>query len=222
MTLETVDLIAGWTSLVLTLMVFSYIFADNFLYRIAVHILIGTAAATVAITIIDGVVIPWIDLTLRDADSSDPEILIVGVVPLILALLLFLKSNGLLTSLGNIGSALLIGVGTGVALVGVTTVTIFAVVNEAGQSVTDDNALDAAVLIVGTITTLLYFQYLSLRSRDGTPRRALPLQLVAVVGQGFIAVTFGALYAGAILTSLTVFSGVIQDQLIFLLDRLGG
>lgn len=222
MTLETVDLIAGWASLVLTLMVFSYIFADNFLYRIAVHILIGTAAATVAITIIDGVVIPWIDLTLRDADSSDPEILIVGAVPLILALLLFLKSNGLLTSLGNIGSALLIGVGTGVALVGVTTVTIFAVVNEAGQSVTDDNALDATVLIVGTITTLLYFQYLSLRSRDGTPRRALPLQLVAVVGQGFIAVTFGALYAGAILTSLTVFSGVIQDQLIFLLDRLGG
>lgn len=222
MTLETVDLVAGWASLVLTLMVFSYILADNFLYRIAVHILIGTAAATVAITIIDGVVIPWVDTTLSDADSNEPAIFIVGIIPFIVAALLFLKSNGILTPFGNLGSALLIGVGVGVALVGVVTVTLFAVVNEAGESVNDDNALDATILLVGSITTLLYFQYLSLRARDGTPRRALPLRLIAVIGQGFIAVTFGALYAGAIVTSLTVFGGVIQDQLIFLLDQLGG
>jgi hypothetical protein len=222
MTLETVDLIAGWASLVLTLMVFSYILADNFLYRIAVHILIGTAAATVAITIIDGVVIPWVDKMIVNVDGDEAGTIIAGVIPLILGLLLLMKSMGILTPLGNIGSALLIGVGVGVALVGVVSVTLFAIINEAGESVNDDNVVDAAILIVGTIATLLYFQYLSLRSRNGAPRRPLPLQLVAVVGQGFIAVTFGALYAGAILTSLTVFGGVVQDQLIFLLDQLGG
>lgn len=222
MTLENVDLIAGWAALVLTLMVFSYVLADNFLYRIAVHILIGTAAATVAITIIEGVVIPWVNRTVVDADTDEPATLIVGIIPLILGLLLFLKSNGLLTSIGNIGSALLIGAGVGVALVGVVSVTLFAIINEAGESVNDSNTLDATILLVGTITTLLYFQYISLRSRDGTPRRPLPLQLVALVGQGFIAVTFGALYAGAIMTSLTVFGGVVQDQLVFLLEQLGG
>ncbi|MCI0708644.1 MAG: hypothetical protein L0154_00635 [Chloroflexi bacterium] len=222
MTLENVDLIAGWAALVLTLMIFSYVLADNFLYRIAVHILIGTAAATVAITIIEGVIIPWVNRTVVEADTDEAGAIIVGIIPLILGLLLFLKSNGLLTSIGNIGSALLIGAGVGVALVGVVSVTLFAVITEAGESVNDSNALDATILIVGTITTLLYFQYISLRSRDGMPRRPLPLQLVALVGEGFIAVTFGALYAGAILTSLTVFGGVVQDQLIFLLEQLGG
>ena len=222
MTLENIDLIAGWAALVLTLMIFSYVLADNFLYRVAVHILIGTAAATVAITIIEGVVIPWIDRTVVKADTDDLSTIIVGIIPLILGLLLFLKSNGLLTSIGNIGSALLIGAGVGVALVGVVSVTLFAMIKEAGESVGDSSTFDATVLLVGTITTLLYFQYISLRSRDGTPRRPLPLQLVALVGQGFIAVTFGALYAGAILTSLTVFGGVVQDQLVFLLEQLGG
>jgi len=35
-------------------------------------------------------------------------------------------------------------------------------------------------------------------------------------------VTLGTLYAGAILTSLTIFSGVFRDQLQFILDKVGG
>jgi hypothetical protein len=38
----------------------------------------------------------------------------------------------------------------------------------------------------------------------------------------FITLTLGALYAGAILTSLAIFSDVIREQLQFILDRVGG
>ena len=44
MTPENLDLIGGWVSLVLTLLVFSYLLADTFLYRIAVYLLVGVAA----------------------------------------------------------------------------------------------------------------------------------------------------------------------------------
>jgi hypothetical protein len=49
----------------------------------------------------------------------------------------------------------------------------------------------------------------------------LPMQVLAGIGQVTISITLGALYAGAIITSLTVFSGVIQTQLEFLLEMVG-
>ena len=78
------------------------------------------------------------------------------------------------------------------------------------------------VLVGGTICTLIYFQYLSRRTNTGKTRRPLPLQIFAIIGQGFVSVTLGALYAGAILTSLNIFSTVINDQLRFILEQLGG
>ena len=64
MTPETLDLIAGWVSLVLTLLVFSYLLGDNFLYRIAMHVLVGVAAGYAAIVAVESVLIPWLNDTL--------------------------------------------------------------------------------------------------------------------------------------------------------------
>jgi hypothetical protein len=46
--------------------------------------------------------------------------------------------------------------------------------------------------------------------------------LLSSIGQGFMMIAFGALYAGAMITSLTIFSDVIDTQLRFILDRVGG
>lgn len=223
MTLEQVDLIAGWAGLVLTLMVFSYLLADNFLYRIAVHLLVGAAAVFVAVTAIEEVVIPWFDITLvhPDADAGIGP-LILGALPLVIVILLLFKSIPRYNFLSNLGSSVVIGVGTGVALVGVVMATLLPLVEDTGRSVNQENGLNALILIGGTICTLISFQYLSRRRRDGTVVRPLPIQALAWIGQGFIAVTLGALYAGAILTSLTIFSSVINEQLRFLLEQLGG
>jgi len=43
---------------VLTLLVFSYVLGDNVLYRIAVHVLVGAAAAYIAIVATEGVLYP--------------------------------------------------------------------------------------------------------------------------------------------------------------------
>ena len=222
MTLEQVDLIAGWASFALTLMVFSYVLADNFLYRIAVHVLVGAAAVYVAIAALEEVIVPWVNLTLIDPASEDGGIRILGVMPFVIGIFLLFKSITRYAPLGNLGTSLLIGVGTGVALVGVVLSTLFPTLEAAGNSFQHEDGLNGFILLAGTICTLLYFQYVGTRRADNTVQRPLPLRAISTLGQGFIAITLGTLYAGAILTSLTIFSAIVNEQIRFILDQLGG
>ncbi|MDX5298874.1 MAG: hypothetical protein LPK85_07985, partial [Gammaproteobacteria bacterium] len=74
------------------------------------------------------------------------------------------------------------------------------------------------IIILGTITTLLYFQYLSVKQPDGEITRPLPLRVASVIGQVFLIVTFASLYAGAILSSLSI----VSERLAFLLAQVMG
>lgn len=222
MTAENLDLFAGWASLVLTLLVFSYLLADNFLYRITVHILIGTTAAYAAIVAVQNVIIPWVELTVL-SDSAD-ELLsfrILGIIPFLLGVSLLLKNVPRYAPIANLGLAVVIGVGTGVAVVGAVVGTIVPMVRDTGDAFDQQNALSAVILTLGTIATLAYFQYLARRQVDGTITRSRPGLVLAGIGRVFLAITFGAIYAGAVITSLSVFSGVVDVQLSFLLEQIG-
>jgi len=225
LTPQNLDLIGGWASLVLTLLVFSYLLGDNFLYRIAVHILVGVAAGYAVIVALESVLVPWLNSTvLADRDGREAATMVavrvVGMIPFLIGVLLLLKFSPRLAPLGDLGLAILIGVGLAVAAVGAVAGTILPLAQEAGQRVGDD-AVDGAVILVGVITTLLYFQYVAVE-RAGEIRRPRLFRGIAAVGQTFITLALGTLYAGAIVTSLTIFSDVIREQLQFILDRVGG
>ncbi len=220
MTVENLDLIAGWAGLVLTLMVFSYLLADNFLYRIAVHVLIGTAAAYIAIAAVEEVLLPWLRATVFSDDAeTSASIRALGVLPIFLGVLLLLKTSPRFARMGNLGTVFMIGIGTGVALVGAVIGTVLPLARDASNSFDHESVLNGAILLVGTLCTLVYFQYLSRRRSDVN---RVHIRTLRFVGQGFVTLTLGALYASAILTSLSIFSSVIQDQLRFILDQLGG
>jgi hypothetical protein len=60
-----------------------------------------------------------------------------------------------------------------------------------------------SVILVGTLTSLIYFHY-GARSRPGEPsKRPEWLESLGWVGQVFIAITFGALFAGVYSAALT-------------------
>ena len=225
MTPETLDLIAGWVSLVLTLMVFSYLLGDNFLYRLAVSVLVGVAAGYIAVVSVESVIVPWINTTLlADPEGTSEQTLVglraVGAVPFLLGALLLFKVSSRLAPIGNLGLAFLIGTGVAVAVVGAASGTIIPLAREAGDAVRED-LIEGVVIVLGVVTTLIYFQYLA-AERGGRIERPRGLGPLAAVGQAFVVVTLGMLYAGAILTSLTIFSGVFRDQLQFILDKVGG
>lgn len=209
----------------LTLLVFSYLLGDNFLYRIAVHILVGVAAATIAIVAVESVIVPWInDTILADQGSRNDAIMTalraVGTVPFVFGVLLLFKSSASIAPIGNLGMAFIIGAGTAVALVGAVAGSIVPLSREAGETL-GDKAVDGIVILIGTITTLLYFQYIAVE-KGGEVQRARPLKPLSLIGQFFIVLTLGALYAGAIITSQSIFSEVFRTQFQFVLDKIGG
>lgn len=216
MTPETLDTLAGWVGFVLTLLIFSYVLADNFLYRLSVYLFVGVAAGFAAVVAVEGVLLPWLRGTLL-APAPGPGQVILGAVPLLVGLFLLMKASPTLSRLGNLGMAFLVGIGTAVAVVGAVSGTLLPLVGSTGAALADD-LINGLVIILGTITTLLYFQYLAVRRPDGEVVRPWPLRLAATVGQVFLIMTFAALYAGAILSSLTIFS----ERVAFLLERVFG
>jgi hypothetical protein len=204
--MEDIGLIAGF---VLTLMVFSYLLGDNILYRLAVYVFVGLVAGYVTVITVDSVLIPWFESTLT---SDDPVQLGVGLVPVLFGLLLLFKTFGRLGRLGNLGIGLIIGVGAAVALAGALTGTLIPLTLDTVDA-DSRGTLDALLLFIGVASSLMYFQYVARRQPDGSARQIAPVRAVGVIGQGVIVVTLGALYAAAILTSLTIFS----ERLSFLL-----
>src|SRR5512136_2462676 len=78
---------------VLTLMVFSYIFGDNAMFRLATHIFIGVAAGFAVVLVIYNIIFPVL------AAPGD-ELVRLGL-PLVLGLWLLTKTSPRLSRLGN-------------------------------------------------------------------------------------------------------------------------
>jgi hypothetical protein len=186
---------------VLTLMVFSYIFGDNFLFRLATHIFIGVAAGYAAVLVIYNIIFPML------AQPGD-ELVRLGP-PLILGVWLLTKTSPRLSRLGNPVLAYLVGVGAAAAISGALLGTIFPLVDQSTRELSGTNALDVivngSIILVGTLTTLIYFHYGASPSPSGVTKRTTLIEIGAWIGKFFIAITLGAIFAGVYLAVMTAF-----------------
>jgi hypothetical protein len=205
-----------WIGLVLTLMVFSYLLGDNILYRIAVYLFSGLSAGYAILVTVDNALLPWLRGSVLATDAT-PLGMIIGVLPFALLALLMLKGTVRFNGLGQLALAFLIGVGTAVALVGAISGTIIPLANATSSAVRLD-PLNGFLAFVGVVGTLMYFQYIGRRAPGGGEEPLPFSRVVGAVGRGVVVITLGALYAGAILTSLTIFS----ERISFILARITG
>lgn len=184
---------------VLTLMVFSYIFGDNGLFRLATHIFVGVAAGYAAVVVIYNIIVP---VLLKPGD----EMLRVGP-PLILGAWLLTKTSPRLSRLGNPVVAYLTGVGSAAAISGALLGTIFPLVDQSTHELTGawNMVANGSIILIGTITTLVYFHYGARPTASGGTRRETWIEIVGWIGQLFIAITLGAIFAGIYLAVLPVF-----------------
>jgi hypothetical protein len=186
---------------VLTLMVFSYIFGDNALFRLATHIFIGVAAGYAAVLVVYSVIYPAL---LKPGDA----LIRVGP-PLILGVWLLTKTSPRLSRLGNPVVAYLVGVGAAVAISGSLLGTIFPLVDQSTRELTRNGVwnvmVNGSIILVGTITTLVFFHYGAHPTASGITKRAKWIELVGAPGQVFIAITLGAIFAGVYIAVVSVF-----------------
>jgi len=221
----TLTQIGELAALVLTVLVFTYLLRDfvpqrladvvTLPYRLAVYLFAGLSAGFVALATFDGAVAPWLQ-TIQQPEG--PLVLLAQLVPLILALALLLPARvPVVNTVRRLALAFLIGAGAAVALVGAVSGTIIPLTLQAGRDV-GENLLPGAILLVGVICTLVYFQYSARRTADGQIRQNFLVRVLRAAGSVFIAITFGTLYAAAISSTLIVFT----ERVSFLLAQIFG
>lgn len=132
-------------------------------------------------------------------------------VPAVLSLLLIFKLFPRFSSLGSPSMGFLVGVGAAATISGAITGTLFGQFEGAlapfglspGESFSASQIFSGTVLLIGTITSLAYFQFTGARKNDPKGGRPPFLNVLANIGQVFIAITLGSLFAGAISAALS-------------------
>lgn len=192
----------------LTILIFSYLMGDNPFFRLAIHIFIGVSAAYVAVITINNVLIPRLILPLINGTGQERLLSIILLIP---SLFLFLKITPLRRA-GNWAVAILVGIGAAAAIGGAITGTLFPQilgtinsVDPTAYTITTnrwDQAINGIIIVIGTITTLIYFHFGTQDIPGQTDERQPLIESISIIGKVFIAITFGALYAGVYLSAL--------------------
>jgi hypothetical protein len=215
-----IELIWMLVSFFLTLLVFSYLFGDNVLFRLATYLFIGVTAGYVTTIIIYQVLWPRIVLPLINGTTSER---ILAAVPLLLGVLLLFKIFPKLSPAGSIPMGYLVGIGAAIAISGAVMGTVLTQVK--GTIALFDfqspplaenkpllRLLESVIIFIGTLTTLVYFHFNMRKQRAREGKRAAWMEITARIGQIFIAITFGALFAGVYLAAIAA----LVDRLDFL------
>lgn len=218
---EIAGVFVGFT---LTLLIFTYLLGDNPFFRLAVHIFVGVASAFALVVALYNIL--WNQMVLPLVEAPLQSLLL--LVPLLLGIWLVV-TKGLFLRLSRFGSpvmAFLVGAGIAAAIAGAVLGTLFPQISassnlfdiEAARQANQNPAFfifNGLVILVGTLTTLLYFHFGARQRADGAIRRHPLIEQFSQVGQGFIAVTFGVIFAGVYSAALAA----LIERLNFVIDR---
>lgn len=206
----SIELLTGAVSFLLTLMVLSYLLGDNPAFRVAIYIFIGVSAGYAAAVAWHQVLWPFLFIPLLAGTFLER---VLAIFPFVGGLLLLMKLSPRTSRLAAPSMAFLVGVGAAVAVGGALLGTLIpqtrAAINVFDLTPFSQDVqtwvykfFEASVMLVGTISTLIYFHFGAKPGLNG-PQRGKLINVLAWVGQIFIAITFGVLFAGAFTAAMT-------------------
>jgi hypothetical protein len=223
------DWIGAFLGFVLTLLVFSYLIGDNPLFRFTVHIFIGVSAGFAAVIAVYNVILPRL---VEPFFSSSRGELILALLPLILAALMLFKISPRYAFIGNLPVSYLVGVSAAAAIGGAVTGTLIPQVSASINllDLQSNNVFDASlglrlvngtIILIGTLTTLAYFHFGNRSQTSQKSQIQSWMEGLGQIGQVFIAITFGFLFAGIFSATLTALIGRVFFSVDFLKQILG-
>jgi hypothetical protein len=209
----------------LTLMVFSYIFGDNVLYKLASHIFVGVAVGY-------AILVVWHQVFYPSLTSGN----LISVLPaLILCVLLIFKirpaQGGITNALGSLALAFVLGVGAALAVGGALFGTLLPQtgamanisLNPTHYPDTENEVglviwLNNIIIVLGTIGTFFYFTF-AVRSEGvlGGVRESF-VRFWAGMGRLMLIFTLGALFANTVGSRVAL----LVSRLQFLMGLFGG
>lgn len=213
MDLSQVSAVLGF---VFTLLIFSYLLGDNVLYRLAISVFVGLAAAFTAIVTFESVILP-----LLQSVTENEEAVFLLIAALLAFMLLFKPLRGA-SGLTNLALAVLIGVGAAVAVFGAVTGTLIPLATSTAESTQTEGIIEGFIIVLGVASSLIYFQYTARRRPGGIATRGSITRMIAFVGEAFVMLTLGAVYGAAILSSLVVLVDRLDYIVGFIANIVGG
>lgn len=226
--LTTLDLVGTIIAALLTVMVLSYLMGDNIFFRFAVYLFIGVTAGYAGSIAWHNIIWPGLINPLVSQELTgflQPSSIVTIVVPWLLSILLLLKVSPTTSRYGSLPLALLVGVGAAVvvggaisgtlipqSLAAMSTLTPNTLLPQAGEDliVWLERIISAIIMLLATVTILMYFRFTTRRGVTGEARRSKFERIAAVIGQVFIAITFGVMYAGALAATVVILIERIQ------------
>ena len=211
------DFFSGVIAFAVTIMILSYMIDDNPLFRFGSYLFVGVSAGYIAAVAWHQVILP---LLVRPLLTGDLQAKLLLLFPLILSLLLFGGLSPRLFGMARPVLAFLVGAGAAVAVGGVVSGTLLPLVQSTarlpsmGTSLQDarqmEALLDGIIVLLGTVVTLLYFQFGVRADKKG--QRSRLMRVIAWLGQAFIAIALGVVFSGAFAAAL----GALVERLAFL------
>lgn len=213
--LSWADLIGILIGLALTLAVFSYIFGDNPLFRIAIQLFIGVSAGYALVVAWRLILWPQLFRPMFEGSLELPDWLLL-IPPLIFILLLFTKLFPSVARWGSPSVAFLVGVGMAAAVGGAIQGTIIPQVIISTQVLDAPQIqgfyqpiwaryLNGVIILVGTLGGLFYFRFT--RKPGELHHEQVGWQdVLAWVGNITMVTALGVLFAGVLITALSAMS----------------
>lgn len=190
----------------LTLMVYSYLLGDTFLFRVAEYLFVGVTVAYSAVIAVRTVLLPQLIAPLVSAPAENASL----YAPAFLCILLFTSLIPRLRSLASIPLAVVVGVGTGLALggalVGIIVPQVAATILPVHPLMPVARILDNAIIVTGTVCTLLYFAF---TARGESPANRL-VRGAGSVGRWFMLIAFGVVIGNVVMSRISLLIGRVQ------------
>jgi hypothetical protein len=209
------ELLSAFVSFVVTVLILSYLFGDNPLFRATVYIFVGVSAGYVTAVVWNQVILPQLlQPIVSGTVFSNARQMALLLVPLIGSGLLLAKASPRLSRLGQLPVAFLVGVGAAVTIGGAVLGTLLPQINATFGGFDINLAvsrginpafmiLNGALILLGVVGTLAYFHFGARQSADGSVKRNFLVNILTGVGRIYIAITFGVLFAGVYMAALT-------------------
>lgn len=185
-----------WCAALCTLAVYSFLFMDNRVYNLAEHLFVGMGAGYAIVMAYDNILTKaWNPMTKKGQ--------IVLILPMLLGVLVFARFIRGRAYLSRIPLALLVGMGTALALRGTVQAEF---VDQILATMIPMNTLDNMIIVAGTIGVLIYFFFA--QNRDNPV-----ISFGSKVGRVTMMASFGAAFGNGVMGRISLL--ISRMQLVF-------
>jgi hypothetical protein len=216
-------LLGAWVATGLTLFIFTFLYKDNPLFKLAEHLYVGVSVGYTIVKTYDTVVKQLIyDPIVKEGDWS-------LLIPVLIGMLMLSRYVPKISWMSRIAFAFIVGVGSGLAIPRVissyilkqvedTIRPLVSIASGGGTTVTLDlsnptSGLNSLVLLIGVVSVLFYFFF----SIEHTG----PVRVAARTGILFLMIAFGAAFGYTVMARMSLLIGRMTDLIEYAGGRYG-